>query len=499
MCLRINQFLGRFSVCLTPLGALVTVTIGTIPFLALTNKPEAVLLASISTYVAIMAIYLEKEWLDVTPLPPLTVLCVGGWLRSGLGGYLLAISQGVGENDENRAFFDHLPEAQLLWVCLTGATLLLFVLFPIRQVSRHDRRYSVNSKSLLRIVLGLGIFSVGLILTGVLAGTLDRAPDSYSHWVSRSLRPDLFFTMFARFRDIFFFLVPAAWNATESRKARLLLLLMTCGYLLLALPLGGRGLLLYPVVYVGFGLWFARVRASKLRIIVLVLLVICSAAVPSIEIYRRTPAFISGGEIGIYQRADAFKGAVSQMTGSKNITKIINTAGLSFYGCSDGFLFKEPAVSRPRAGFIRIGNVLTAWIPELIWKRNVPVRDAHIIANEIRGSTREVSETKQYKYFSCVTFGGDLYWRGGWAAVVLGSILAGLAYRGLARIWYSCVDTVSSWGILLLAYPVTFLSLYPFGSIGETAWLWMWDLPKYVVFLSLLSLVGNKITERAKQ
>jgi hypothetical protein len=37
--------------------------------------------------------------------------------------------------------------------------------------------------------------------------------------------------------------------------------------------------------------------------------------------------------------------------------------------------------------------------------------------------------------------------------------------------------------------------VYPAGSVGETAWLWMWDFPKYVVLI----FITQQLARRFKQ
>ena len=135
---------------------------------------------------------------------------------------------------------------------------------------------------------------------------------------------------------------------------------------------------------------------------------------------------------------------------------------------------------------------LTAWIPSLLIPKTIPVRDSHIIAEEARGSSRLEAETMNYTSFNCISLGGDLYWRGGWFGVIIGSSLAAIAYRMLSSLWYRNASWDSAWQILLLIFPATFLAMYPAGSVGETAWLWMWDLPKYVVLLILAYLIAGR-------
>ena len=123
--------------------------------------------------------------------------------------------------------------------------------------------------------------------------------------------------------------------------------------------------------------------------------------------------------------------------------------------------------------------LLTAWIPSLLIQKTIPVRDAHIIAQEARGRSRLEAETMNHKYFPCVSLGGDLYWRGGWFGVIVGSSIAAIAYRLICWIWYRQASWDSAWQILLLIFPATFLTMFPAGSVGETAWLWMWDSDLY--------------------
>jgi len=80
--------------------------------------------------------------------------------------------------------------------------------------------------------------------------------------------------------------------------------------------------------------------------------------------------------------------------------------------------------------------------------------------------------------------------------VALGSALAAIAYRLVSSLWYRYAGWTSSWQILLLLYPATFLTMYPAGSIGETAWLWMWDLPKYVALIGLVCFITGRLSHK---
>jgi hypothetical protein len=94
-----------------------------------------------------------------------------------------------------------------------------------------------------------------------------------------------------------------------------------------------------------------------------------------------------------------------------------------------------------------------------------------------------------YTSFHCISFPGDLYWRGGWGLVVAGSFLFALFYRLLAQCWYRWAGLSSLVGLAIWVYPATFFIDYPAGSVGETLWIWLWDLPKYIVLVAVIALI----------
>ena len=122
-----------------------------------------------------------------------------------------------------------------------------------------------------------------------------------------------------------------------------------------------------------------------------------------------------------------------------------------------------------------------------------PLRDAHIIATEVAGATRHEAETMTYRTFPCITYMGDLYWRGGWPWAVVGAFLFAIFYRIVSSYWYRFCGWSSLMSLSLLLYPATFFTAYPAGSLGETAWLWLWDLPKYIIVIFVIGWLASKL------
>lgn len=489
---RLRQLLGHAEVLLHPVKSLLLLLLACIPILPFASHPLGVPLAAFSTYLLLMAVRLEESWLAVTPLPPLTIVCLGAWLRCGLGGLLLA----VGEPQAGNAIWAGLPQSQILWLITTALVVALFSFNRPNPPKTHAiTSQEAKRQPLISLTLLCGLFAVLSIGIGVIAGTLDRNPESYMYWINQRWQPDTFFTAFARFKDIFFFLSASAFFKAKRGSQRLTIGGMFLLYVLLAIPLGGRGLILYPIVYAALGLWLTKIPIKTIRILFGLILVVAITIIPTIAIYRGDPAFKTAARGDYLERASILGKVAQKQITDLHLSSLIGSTGRSLYACSDGYLFQEPAASRPRAGFHRMESFLTAWIPSLLIPKTIPVRDAHIIATEARGRSRLEAETMNYGSFPCISLGGDLYWRGGWFGVVIGSSIAAIAYRLICWIWYKKAGWDSLWQILLLIFPATFLTVYPAGSVGETAWLWMWDFPKYVVLI----FITQQLAHRFKQ
>jgi hypothetical protein len=494
---RLRQLLGPATILLHPFYGLGLLLLSCLPLLPFASQPLGLPLAALSTYLLLIAVRIEQSWLAITPLPPLTVLCFGAWLRCGLGGLLLALGEPASLNEGNYPYWRYLPQAQLLWLLLSGAAVLTFAAWPRHPTVRRSQDSIKAKEAAVALALTCGIFAMTYISVGAISGTLDRNPSNYFHWVLQRWRPDSLFSMFARFRDIFFLLAPLAIYEAKRIWQRLILIVLIMGYFLLCLPMGGRGLVLYPVLYTVFGLWLTPIPAQIQRIIIISSLIASLVAIPGINIYESVLRSDNSTGISFAARYKALLQAGQNLAASNNVPVLMKRTGLSLYGCSDGYLFQDPARSRTRAGFHRMKALATAWLPELLAPKKVPVRDAHIIAEEIRGRSRNEAETMTYTSFHCVSYGGDLYWRGGWPIVALGSALAAIAYRLVTSLWYRHAGWGSAWQILLLLYPATFLTMYPAGSIGETAWLWMWDLPKYVGLIGIICFISGKLQHKS--
>ena len=262
------------------------------------------------------------------------------------------------------------------------------------------------------MALVAGVFSLLYVLNGVFSGTLDRSGVAYSDWVAKLWRADSLFVIFLRLKDVFFFIVPLAISSTNNTRLRVDLIIVVIASIGAAFLTGGRGIILYPLLYLIFGLWLTPLKPHLISFFIVLFLVVSLILVSAIDVYRGSPYFNRSSPLDIPQRVKFFSRAIVQynLTDPKSRIQII---GGAMYGGADPCLFVDPALAAPRAGFVRIERLWQTWLPTMVAPNKASLRDAHMIAAEITGTPRKQAENKQYTSFSSVSFGGDLYWWGG--------------------------------------------------------------------------------------
>jgi hypothetical protein len=491
---RVAEFLGPFERVLHPIWGLAFCLALFLLGWPLLHRTWELSLCCWSLYLVFMAANLERRWLALSSLPPLFVVTVAGSLRWGLGGILILSGGKYPADSFYVAYSEHLLEAQLLWAIFSSVLLLSFVITRRWSECLSERasvRFKQGNRRLIwRVALATGVFAVAYVLIGFLAGTLDRSGEIYNYWVARFWRADSAFTIFLRLKNIFFFLAPLAIVLVSGFRRKAFLLALIVLGILFALLSGGRGIVLYPLVYMMFGLWLTPVRVKLFRGLVLAIIVICILMVPAIDIYRNMHSFQHDSRFDIGQRVQLLARAVTDFGDNSFLARIQNAGG-SLYACSDPYLFVDPAKSAPRAGLVRAERLWQVWMPTMLNPNKPPLRDAHMIAAEISGATRHQAETMRYTSFMCVSFGADLYWRGGWLWVWSGSVVFAVFYRCLAQVWYRWAQPSSLIQLAIWIYPVTFLIDFPAGSLGETAWIWLWDFPKYALLVVLILAIQS--------
>ena len=218
-----------------------------------------------STYLLMLSLWIEKDWLEFTPLTPLTATMFAAYMRCGIAIPVLAYikagnlaSEEFLANPKVSAMVNHINEVQILWLIFMGSLVASFLLLRRQADSKKISLFSEylksskSSNSLVVFVLACGIFSLTWIVIGIISCTLDRNPEMYFEWVYKIWRPDSLFVIFGRLRDIFFFLVPAALKASKKFSLKISIATIAISYLSLASIVGGRGIILSPLLWLVF-------------------------------------------------------------------------------------------------------------------------------------------------------------------------------------------------------------------------------------------------------
>ena len=372
-------------------------------------------------------------------------------------------------------------EVQTLWLVFSVFLILPYILkIRDRKVVHPERSWEANRSVVVFFVLATGIFSLAWIYVGLISGSASRDPQLYAIWVNKFLKPDLLFTAFGRLRDCFYFLVPLALTKAKQKWVKLVLVMLVAINLYAALQLGGRGIVLLPILEIYFGVFLLGL--SRIYLLAATCLMF-TIGISGSQLLR------GNHNLRFYDPTWMMKASGTVLTRTSTVQ-----TGLSLYGCSDSYNFTIDNVNKPGAGWIRSERWLTSWVPSILkGTAKGSSRDAHIIAEQLEnGTSRQAAEAKHYVSFNCVTFPGDLFWRWRWLGVWLGCFIFGQLYYIFSVVWSKLIRLDRLSGCLAFCFPVSFLSLYPAGSIGETAWLWTWDIQKYFFLFIAIRFLESK-------
>ena len=494
---RLQQLLGPASPwVLQPQRSAVACVVAWLFSLPLTwQHPWLALLGFSAIWGLTVALWLEAPLLQSLPLPPLTVLLIGLCMRWGLGPLLLA-GAGSGGDPFVDIWIQHGPPAQLLWMSLTASLLLLAL--PQRRAIASAARFLPKSswlveaihqprlRSQLRALAGfLSIYMAAYITLSMLSGAFDRQFETYVSWTQQLWRLDTPVAAFSRLRDLWFLLFPLWWRLL-GRPWRFFLAAEMLAFMVAALLSGSRGLLFYPSLLLLFGLWFVLGDTRRLRRLSVTVVILFLLSSPLIYVVRESAPF---------QAAENWSGRIQAvglaLTEPKPILDKARWLGRDLYACHDPYLFKPENLGKPLVGTKGLSSLVFLWVPKHILPTRPEIFDGHLIAKEFQGVKAEAL------WFPCFSLPADLMRRWALPGVLLGSLATAAFLQILFRLWYSTVRiSESTLQLLLLLWPATYLQSFPFGTVSETAWALLWELPKYLVVLWLLGAAVDRFWVR---
>ena len=449
------------------------------------QHPWLALLGLCAIWGLTVALWLETPLLQALPLPPLTVLLIGLCLRWGVGPLLLAVG-GSGGDAFVETWVRYGPPAQLLWLVFTAVLLVLAL--PQRQLIARSALSQPQStwlqeaisnpqlRSQLTVLAALlSIYMAAYIILSTLSGAFDRQLEAYLSWTQHLWRLDTPVAAYSRLRDLWFLLFPLWWRLL-TRPWRFLLALELFGFLALALLSGSRGLLFYPALLLFFGLWLVLTDLRLFRRLALVLVTLALVLSPLIYVVRESPP---------YQRAESWAGRLQAvgvaLMQPEPLLARARWTGRDLYACHDPYLFKPENIDLPPVGARGLESLPYIWVPKHVIPEQPVIFDGHLIAKQFQGVPLDMA------WFPCFSLPADLMRRWALPGVFLGSLLAAGLVQFLLRLWYRTVNVSgSTFQLLLLLFPATYLQSFPFGTVLETTWALLWELPKYLVLFWLV-------------
>ena len=484
---RLDSALGSLQFILQPWGAPLVGLTGwamTAPF---STSPVAIGLCWWGVTLLIWSASVERKWLNILPFAPLTVIALHLFLRWELGGMILLLSKKG--NDTYSVWQDHVAQALPINALFTTLFLGLPLLInagllrkqtPPSPVFNEVEPSSTTLRRLGLLAAATGLIAIGYGLIGYYSGTLDRGPE-YLKWAGRFWRPDTFFSATIRLRDLYFLILPWTIYSLRRRPFFVALFLAPTLFSLYATSmLGGRGLILYPLILTTAGAWLAGIRPKVFRLAVLIVITFSIVFIPLATAFRGTTL----------DKSD-FSGRARTALSLKAFANYdLLSLGREIYASSDPYLFTHPGLEQPQGGFKRFENLKYLWLPRIFGEDRPEINDGHLIANEIRGTPEANMYKGRYISFESITTGGDLYWRFRWPGIVVGGAILGILYSLACRLWYKYSDLGQNTYTLVLAlFPATFLQGPPLRSVLETAWNWLYEIPKYGIILILISMI----------
>ena len=444
------------------------------------QHPWLALLGFSAIWALTVALVLEEPLLETLPIPPLTVLLLALCLRWGLGPLLMAVA-GSGGDDFVEIWVRYGSFAQLLWLSLTAA-LLLLALLQKRVIAKAASTLPQSSwlaealvqprmrNKLTALAAFLSAYMLVYIILSLLSGAFDRQFDVFWTWSKQLWRLDTPVAAFSRLRDLWFLLFVLWWKLL-SKPWRWFLVIEMLLFLGAVMLSGSRGLLFYPLLLLLLGFWFVPIKTAVLRQMALALAVMMLVSSPIISVVRESSSF---------QEAQTWTGrlhaAGTSLIDARPLLDKARWLGRDLYACHDPYLFTPDNRDQPPAGLHGLSGLLYLWVPKHLYPERPILFDGHLIAKKLQRVSPDAL------WYPCLSLPADLMRRWSVSGVLIGSFVFAAIVQSFLRLWYCSISVSrSTYCLLLTLLPATYLQSFPFGTVSETIWALFWELPKYLV------------------
>ena len=459
-------------------------------------------LFTLITAVFCATVYLERNWIGKIFISPIVILSLGIYVRAGLGLALLYLTPHNLDDHFIVEWTSNIAQLQLLWLPLQIG-LLLYVFFEKTILLRRFRISADESflllfsrsltvrRALCALYLILTIFFAVYLVSSQLSNAFSRDFESYYSLTQLLWRFDTPTTALMRLRDIWLFLTPVYYPILPT-YLRFTSASLVAAFFVSALLSGSRGLLLYPALLITLGLAASIKSRKKIVLMFLLLLALTFILIPTIYVLRESSSFQSAQQP--IERVRAIISLPSKELSS--ISSRLPYTGRDLYACHDPFLFKPGNQKHLNYGWNSINAFPWLFVPKHFFPEQPPVFDGHIIAKELQGIPPSRWSSV---WFPCISLPADLYRRFNIIGLLIGSLSTALIIGFISTLWKQLVtrsDIPGSFQLLLWSLPLTYIQSFPLGTLSETSWFFLWDLPKYLLVFFVLSRVPKLLFKK---
>ena len=418
---------------------------------------------------------LERRHLNNLLLTPLTVLSIYSFLGLGIGSVLMLVA--------NSGEFDpYLFLMQLAYVLTFPLMLVIyaaftqqFPAFSLPDVSSYDAKSFYKPLKIIGWIFLIYAFLA--LLTGVITGSADRGysgdfivENKYGIWT--------IFVIFSRFQYLSFILIPLL-TRDSNWVQRYSINFLLAVYLILCFAIGSRGALFYPILHILVGYWMFGGSGKVLKRALIIVSALAFFLIPFMDAYRNTDAFNSSALSNPIERLAAVT-ETNELLNDPNRVSNLWITGRALIGADDMLIYENTPSVISYAEWENIDALIYIWIPKLV----APWKPLLIDGNEIVVSYTGI----RYDRSSAnISFNGDMYRRFGWLGIFIGNFIFALLYSFvISYVFFIYFNKNALFGFLLILLSLSFLMNIPNSTLLSTFWIWLWDIPKYVIALIFL-------------
>jgi len=435
-------------------------------------------------WLATLAYYLERRFLECNLLPPFAMIMLWEALGLGLGVPLLVLG-GARELFSRELLIMQFAFIAIFPIAYAGYRLGFGASRGMEMASASDPSARKEIYRPLAFV-GWMLLVWRIVQITVLAAT--GADDRGDYGIvaqGESWGVFTYFLLFPRFTYLGFVLLPLIIRESRTFISRFAVFAACIYYFSVALATGARGNLFYPIIYLGVGYYMFSHRIRRhFDVAALVMFIAALPLIVLINSYRNTEAYRETRSINIISRIKAIGDAKLFSSDDDNSVapSSVSILGAALMGVSDEMIYEKTPSAIPHAGFANFSAILYTWVPAYIMPEKPLIWDANQIVNSYRNQESHTG--------SAISLTADLFRRFGWPGVAIGTFLGWWVYGRASRVLYFIYSKLDAFfGAVLIVFSSSFFLFRPFGTVLSTWWIWAYDLPKHLVVLTAMCCI----------